>query len=459
MDGRQIRTKMMRSLFSLCIFLAFSLVTGSTSLFDGYKKKSGLIADIPAAELANEVEFPLIGLGVGNLQSNRIENMIYEGLKGENRIRLFDTCQSSGNEHEIIQGIKTGVKRFKETENIDDRVQVHIVTRIWHTYLGYERTKIAVKRTLHTFGSLLKEKHIDLRVHVLIVPRCTDGIDGVDCEHDESQLPDKIKRAGPAPHLDKENAWKESWRALQDLYNSPDYPLLASIGISNFSAEEVEHLIRISDVKPHLIQMNVSSLLHDTKLVDLCKRNNIHIQVYKVMAGIVTKALEMPRAHQSLLMIGDALSSDKVLVEPSQIALKWLIQNGISTIPRTHDLDHLTQNSAGAIVKLPDLSKQNNEVLAIAIRAIHDGVDLEEDPRVKVTFYASKKDIFLYLYEEDVKDQQQISYIGKGDSFEILSHPKRMYRTYDAYNPEIHQDYTIAGGSGDHLHIHVDNLP
>eukprot|EP00980_Cylindrotheca_fusiformis_P002101 scaffold473_cov132-Cylindrotheca_fusiformis.AAC.6 len=451
----------MASPYIILLFILFTVssVYGSTSLFDGYKKKSGLIADIPAAVLSNEVEFPLIGLGVGNLQKNRIENMIYEGLKGDNRIRLFDTSQNSGNELEIIQGIRTGVKRFKEADHIDDRIQVHIVTRISHAYLGYERTKIAVKRTLQTFGALSKEKHVDLRVHVLIVSQCTEGIDANDCKDDEMKIPEKVKRAGPAPHLDLENSWKDSWRALQDLYTSPDYPALAGIGISNFSAEEVGKLLEISEIKPHLIQLSISTLLRDTDLVELCRRNNIHIQVYNVMTKIVMKAPGLPRAHQSLLMTGDALAtSDKGRVQPSQVVLKWLIQNGVSTIPRTHDLDHLTDNSAGELAKIPHLSKETNDALALTMRAIHDGVDLEEDPRFRITFYASKKDIFLYLSNESPKDLQHISYIGMGDSFELLSHPNQTYRVYDAYDPDIHRDFTAAGGSGDHLYIHIDDL-
>lgn len=449
----------MHSSLALCCSLALPFAAGSTSLFDGYKKKSGLIADVPAAVLSNEVEFPLIGLGVGNLQSNRIENMIYEGLKGENRIRLFDTCQRSGNEQEIIQGIRTGVKRFKDAEQIDERVQVHVVTRIWHAYLGYERTKIAVKSTLHDFAALSKEKHIDLRVHFLIVPRCNGGIDGINCEEEESRVPAKTKRAGPAPHLDSENAWKTSWMALEDLYNSPDYPAIASIGISNFSTEEVAQLMEFAGVKPHLIQMSVTSLLNDSKLVDLCKRNSIHMQVYNVMTEIVMKTVEFPRAHQSLTMTGNSLSNYNSHVEPSQVALKWLVQNGISTIPRTHDLDHLTDNSAVAIANIPDLSEETNEVLSNALRAINDGVDLKEDPRVKVTFHASMKDIFLYLYYEgSAVNQQHISYIGKGDSLEVFSPPNEVYRVYDAYNPGMYQDFAVAGGSGDHLHIHVDGL-
>jgi hypothetical protein len=137
----------------LCLFIVFTFVNGSGSLFDGYKKRDGKIDDIPSTLLSNDVDMPLIGLGVSNMQSNRIENMIYEALKSENRIRLIDSSQTSGTDKAITQGIGkssrnsffsrkggifmwnltgvmnsdivTGIKRFKETTKIEDRLQVH----------------------------------------------------------------------------------------------------------------------------------------------------------------------------------------------------------------------------------------------------------------------------------------------------------------------------------------------
>lgn len=109
----------------LCLFIVFTFVNGSGSLFDGYKKRDGKIDDIPSTLLSNDVDMPLIGLGVSNMQSNRIENMIYEALKSENRIRLIDSSQTSGTDKAITQGIVTGIKRFKETTKIEDRLQVH----------------------------------------------------------------------------------------------------------------------------------------------------------------------------------------------------------------------------------------------------------------------------------------------------------------------------------------------
>lgn len=428
----------------LCLILYNAVVEGSTNLFDGYKKKSGLIADVPAAILSNEVEFPLIGLGVGNLQSNRVENMIYEGLKGENRIRLFDTSQVAGVDAEIIQGIKTGSKRFKEAEGIDHRVQIHLCTKIRHTYLGYERTKFAVKSILQTYSSIIKDSNIDFRIHFLIHhPRCIEGVDGMDCERDEDELPAKVKRLGPPPHLGDGNAWKDSWRALEDLYSSDDYPAIASIGVSNFSLEELDQLLGLSRVTPHLVQMNIASFIEDKLFVQRCKKHNIHIQVFNVMERIVKRAPATPRAYKSLMLTGNTLSTGQNPVSPSQTVLKWLTQNGVSIIPRTHDLDHLFENSVGALSRLSDVSSNANLVLQKAVEAIHFGTDLKEDSQVQIHFIASEGDIFLYTYNEKIVDQTYVAYVGKGDSVKVWANPKATIRAYDAYNPKVYKDYPL----------------
>jgi len=449
---------MMQSII-LCVLFFYTFVEGSTNLFDGYKKRSGLIADVPAAILSNEVEFPLIGLGVGNLQSNRVENMIYEGLKGENRIRLFDTSQVAGVDSEIIQGIKSGTKRFKEAESIDDRVQVHLVTKIRHTYLGYERTKFAVKSILQTYSPVLKDSNIDFRIHFLIHhPRCTKGIDGMDCEKDEDELPGKVKRVGPAPHLGDGDAWKESWRALEDLYSSDDYPAISSIGVSNFSVEELDELLGLSRVKPHLVQISISSLIEDAEFANKCKAHDIHIQVFNVMERIVKRAPGTPRAFKTVMLTGDTLSNGKNAVSPGQTILKWLTQNGISIIPRTRDLDHLSENGVGALARLSDISSNANIVLQKAVEAIHMGLDLNEDPRVQMSFYASEGDIFLYAYKKNTADQTYVAYVGKGDSVEIWTNPNDTFRVYDAYNPKLFKDYVLLEHDGDDHRIVVGTL-
>ena len=49
--------------------------------------------------LSNHNEFPLVGLGVGNLEHDLINDQIFKGLEKHRNYRLVDTAHASKNEH------------------------------------------------------------------------------------------------------------------------------------------------------------------------------------------------------------------------------------------------------------------------------------------------------------------------------------------------------------------------
>jgi diketogulonate reductase-like aldo/keto reductase len=432
-------------------------------LFGGFKKeKGGLVDDVPTAPLSNDKLIPLIGLGVGNLLAAKVENMIYEGLKGGNRIRLIDTAHVSHNEELVAKGITSGVKNLKDSEKIEGPVQVHVVTKIWYTHLGYERTKLSIRESLGALDEAVKDPDVDLKVHFLIHwPQCYSGVEWMNCEQEENDLPEEIKQAGPAPHLNKENAWKESWKALEDMYTSGDYPALASIGVSNFKGEDMDSLMKVARVKPHLIQINVWSLLNDPRLVDLCNRSKIHIQVFDVMKGVLGRASDAPHANHHLLMVADHIEKefpeDHAPVTTAQVVLKWLVQYGISVIPRTSNLDRLQQNSAVSLSTIPDLSEERLEIVGHAVESMLSGNDEEDDVHVTVTFHAKNQDMVLFYYPgPTAEDELMIAYIKQGDSFQDSTHPRHSFRLYSADDPHVYHDHTVQGAYGEHHHVHVD---
>lgn len=438
------------------------LIHGQNNLFSGFRKnKDGMLEDVPlTTKLSNDREIPLVGMGVGNLGHNRIEHMIYEGLKSENQIRLIDTAHASMNEKLVAKGFVSGVQRLVQEDpknNNDARIQVHVVTKIWYTYLGYERTKISVQESLEDLSEAIRDPRVDLKVHFLLHwPRCYDTISWMNCEEEEENLPVHVKKAGSPPHLDKERAWKESWRALEDMYNNGDYSsLIASIGVSNFNNKDMEALLDVARVMPHLTQINVWSLIFDQDLVELCNRGNIHIQVYNVMNGIVGNAFKMPHAHHHLLAVANALHHPSEAVTGAQVILKWLVQFDMAIIPRTSDSGRLHENSAMALSQISNMTEPQLQAVTSIAEAMLDGQDMEEDVFVTVTFTATNEDMFVYfLPNED--SLQQIAYIEKGDSFQDKSHPHHKFRIFHATNPDRYHDYQVQGKYGDHVEVNVE---
>lgn len=450
-------------LLLLCLFP--TLVQAQTNLFRGYTGKAdGIIDDVITTPLKNDVSFPLVGLGVGNLPRNLVETMIYQGLQADRRIRAIDTAHQSGNEREVAKGIVTGVKAFKEAEQIDGRVQVHVVTKIWYTYLGYERTKIAIDEIIKDLQEAIKDPDVDLKVTLLIHwPRCYDTIPWMDCKKEEEQLPARVREAGPPPHHDTLNAWKMSWMALEEVYLSADYPVISGIGVSNFDRSDMTTLLTNARVVPHVAQINLWTLIHDPAELEIFHENGILIQVYNVMNGIMGNIFHNPKAHHHLLMVANQLEKEAVKkgsaeqgfkVTTSQVLLKYLVQSKVSTIPRTSNPDRLTENSAVAVSKIPDMTPEQLEIVRLSMAALLDNKDLEKDVAVIVRFHARKVDIFLYWVAAD-GEERQVAFIPVGDMFEEHTYPGHRFKAYNAQDPDQFHTFIVEGQYGDEEDVDV----
>lgn len=324
--------------------------------------------------LSNGKVFPLVGLGVGNSQPFMVPPLVTEAMKEERNTILFDTSSRSANEHVLSSGIINGLSNIE-----DDRVTVHVVTKVWYTHLGYERTVHSVQQSFQNFQMAIDHDKVELKIHVLLNwPRCYDTIPFMDCEREEDMLSDQVKAAGAPPHSDKENAWKQSWKALEDLYASQEYPI-ESIGVSNFQLNDMKQFELFATVQPHILQINVWSLLYDPELITYCHTHNIHVQVYNLMSVFSTGSEIAPYANLHLDNVADELSTElSISFTAAQIVQAWLIQHDVSVIPRTTKLNRLHENSAVSIALVPELSENQIKMVAHSVEALLNGQDLEE---------------------------------------------------------------------------------
>lgn len=408
---------------------------------------------IPMVVLSNKKHLPLIGLGVGNLQHYMVPLMVAGGLQVDKKTRLFDTAHVSDNEHLVAQGINSGIERLDPQ---DTKVTIHVVTKVWYTYLGYERTKISIKESFEALKETMDNPKVDLKVHILLHwPRCYDNISWMSCAEDEAKMPEHVRNAGPPPHENKANAWKESWNALEEAYEGDEYPI-ASIGVANFHLRDMEELEAMAKIEPHILQINIWSLLYDPLLIDYCHRHRIHVQVYNVMHTVMSDPEKAPNAYHHLQKIGSDLSEEMTEeVSPAQVVLAWLMQHGVSIIPRTSRLSRLQQNSAMALAEIPELDDTQVEMVAHAVEAFLSGEDMEEDIHVKVTFHATTMDTFLYWNRHD-GGEVKVAFIKKGESFNETTYPNHSFRLYDARNKDHFIEYKVNVKFGEHEHVHAE---
>jgi diketogulonate reductase-like aldo/keto reductase len=113
------------------------------------------------------------------------------------------------------------------------------------------------------------------------------------------------------------------WRVLEEYV---DRGLIRSIGVSNFTENQLAYLLEHARIKPVLNQFLSYPGHHNQSLIDYCKANDI-----------------IPEAYQSLKKVDDAT---KVLLMDigsryqktwSQIILNYQVHQGIVVIPKSHN--------------------------------------------------------------------------------------------------------------------------
>lgn len=109
------------------------------------------------AHLSNTYELPLVGFGIGNLQHDRIHLAVEEAVK--QGVQLIDTAAASKNEHLLAKALG----------GVSGGGDVQVLTKVWYTHLGYERTLLSVKESAEKLGKTPE-------IVILHWPRCNDNI-------------------------------------------------------------------------------------------------------------------------------------------------------------------------------------------------------------------------------------------------------------------------------------------
>ena len=242
------------------------------------------ITDISGkVSLSNGVKMPYLGLGVYLIKDGaEVENVIKYALK--TGYRHFDTASLYGNE--------IGVGNAVNRSNIP-RAEIFVTTKVWNSDQGYESTLKAFNQSL----KLLNMSYVDLYL----------------------------------VHWPVKGKFKDTWKALEQIYKSGK---AKAIGVSNFNIHHLQDLFDVAEVKPMVNQVEFHPYLVQQPLIDFCKQNNIQYQAW------------------SPLMQGNVINIDllkelavKYKKTVTQIVLRWNLQKGVVTIPKSVRPERIIENS------------------------------------------------------------------------------------------------------------------
>jgi diketogulonate reductase-like aldo/keto reductase len=239
------------------------------------------IAD--TVELNNGVRMPRLGLGVYKVKDGgEVIQAVHAAL--EAGYRSIDTAAFYENEKGVGEAIRTSGLR---------REDVFVTTKVWNDRQGYESTLAAFEESRKKLGF----DYVDL---YLI-------------------------------HWPIKGKFKETWRALEKLYREG---YVRAIGVSNFKIHHLEELFEDSEVTPAVNQIELHPRLTQEDVRAYCKEKGIQVEAWSpLMRG---RLMDEPTLVELAKKYGKT---------PAQIIIRWDLQHGLITIPKSVRKERIIENA------------------------------------------------------------------------------------------------------------------
>jgi len=233
---------------------------------------------------ANGARIPTPGFGTMTLKENVCVDMVSAALR--DGYRHLDTAQMYGNEREVGEGMgASGVRRE----------DVFLTTKVWHNRLVPGDLERSVDESL----ARLQLPSVDLLL--IHWPNAAIPL------KDTLGALVKVKRAGLTRH----------------------------IGVANFTVGLIEEAVSRTEEPLVTNQIEVHPFIDRSKVMAACRRHGISVTAYCPIArGKVP-------GNPVLERIGKAHGKSS-----GQVALRWLVQQGVIPIPRTAKVERLKENLA-----------------------------------------------------------------------------------------------------------------
>ncbi|XP_035276395.1 uncharacterized oxidoreductase ZK1290.5 isoform X1 [Anguilla anguilla] len=243
----------------------------------------------PTVPLANGLQIPILGLGTSHDGGYSHDAVLY-ALR-ECGVRHIDTARRYGCEAQLGVAVR---------ESAIPREDLWITTKLWPGDYG----GLAAKQACHASRTRLGVEYLDL--FLMHWPDC--------------MVAGRSNREVRA----------ETWRALEELY---DDGVCRAIGVSNFLIPHLEELKEDCGIIPHVNQVEFHPFQQPWGLVQYCQDQGIVFQGYCPLAK--GEALSHPQIQRLAAKYGRT---------PAQICIRWSIQNGIVTIPKSTKKDRIKEN-------------------------------------------------------------------------------------------------------------------
>ena len=244
--------------------------------------------------LSNGVKIPKLGLGTWMIPNENAAQEVKDAVTLG--YRLIDTAQAYGNEQGVGEGVREcGVERS----------EIFLTSKVAAENKSYESAAKSIDETL-----------------------AKTGLDYIDMMIIHSPQP-------WAEFRDEKRYFAENkavWRALEDAY---DAGKIRAIGVSNFLIDDLQNILEDCRIKPMVNQILTHIANTPLELIEYCEKNGILCEAYS------------PIAHGEALKNGVIVETAKKYgVTPARLCIRYTLQLGMVSLPKTGNPQHMKDNAA-----------------------------------------------------------------------------------------------------------------
>ncbi len=237
----------------------------------------------PLVELNEFVAIPQLGLGVWQIENDKVVPTVIAAL--EAGYRLIDTAQGYDNEAGVGEALRSGPV---------PRSEVFVTSKLRTKAMGHDGALRGVEQSL-------KDLQLDQLDLMLI--------------------------HWPTPAHDQ---YVETWRGL---IAARDQGLVRSIGVSNFTEAQLERIIGETGVVPVLDQIETHPHFQQKQMLRYLAGRGIRHEAYSPLgSGAV---LDDPVIGEIAAAFGKS---------PAQIIIRWHLQRGSIVIPKSETPERIREN-------------------------------------------------------------------------------------------------------------------
>lgn len=233
-------------------------------------------------KLSNGIEMPILGYGVYQIPPQDCERCVREAISAG--YRSIDTAQAYYNEQQVGNAIVgSGISRE----------QFFITTKVWISNAGEEKAKASIEESLRK----LKTDYIDL----LLIHQPFGDYYG-------------------------------TYRAMQQAYREGK---VRAIGLSNFYPARFVDLAENMEIKPMVCQLETHVFNQQWNTRKVMDEYGTHLMAWAPLAEGLNNFFQ----NETLKTIGDKYGKTV-----AQVALRYLIHQGIIVIPKSQHKERMIEN-------------------------------------------------------------------------------------------------------------------